>query len=84
MDREAMLKRVQEHDFALVEANLFLDTHPCDRTAQEYFKSHLSAAQAARREYEAKYGPLKAENYEGGAWTWVCDPWPWENLGRYE
>lgn len=84
MNREAMLKRVQVADFALYEARLFLDTHPTDKTALEYYKKHMAQAQAAKKEYEAKFGPLQAEDNDSGTWDWISDPWPWENLGRYE
>lgn len=84
MNREAMLKRVQVLDFALYEAHLFLDTHPADKAAQEYFKKHMELAQAAQKEFEAQFGPLRAGNYDGGNWDWVSDPWPWENPGRAE
>lgn len=76
MNREAMLKRVQVADFALYEARLFLDTHPDDKTAQDYYKKHLDLAKTAVTEFEAKFGPLKAENYDGGSWDWISDRRP--------
>lgn len=83
MDRQTMLKRVQVADFVLYEARLFLDTHPTDKTALEYFKKHQAQAETARKDFEAKYGPLMAENSQNEeCWDWVCDPWPWENTGR--
>jgi spore coat protein JB len=82
VDREAMLKKVQMHFFAAYDARLFLDTHPTDLTALDYFKTHVALGNSAKKEYEAKFGPLEAENV-GNSWNWVDDPWPWENLGRY-
>ena len=35
--REAMLQQVNQASFAAVEANLYLDTHPCDTQAMAYF-----------------------------------------------
>ena len=84
MDRQSMLRKVQAVDFALFEAQLFLDTHPTDKSAQEYYQKHLAISDAARTEYEAKYGPLQVRNYDSGNWNWVNDPWPWENMGRYQ
>lgn len=83
-NREMLLQRVQMHDFVAYEAHLFLDTHPTEMAAIEFFKLHLAAAKAARAEYEKLYGPLVVSNAEGPSWSWVKDPWPWENLGRYE
>ena len=31
--REAMLRQVDEAGYAVVDANLYLDTHPCDAAA---------------------------------------------------
>lgn len=78
-DRHKMLKKVQMYEFALVEANLFLDTHPTDQKALEYFKMQKKYHDEAVMEYTKKYGPLTAQNcmYEN-RWTWVDGPWPWE------
>jgi spore coat protein JB len=78
-DRLNMLKKVQKYEFTLVEANLFLDTHPNDQQALEYFKMQRKHHEEAVMEYTKKYGPLTAANgiYEN-KWTWVDGPWPWE------
>ena len=79
-NRELLLKRVQTCNFALVEANLFLDTHPRDRAALEYFHKHREMLKQATKEFTEKYGPLKTEDYNGeSSWEWISDPWPWEN-----
>ncbi|WP_040195815.1 spore coat protein CotJB [Candidatus Soleaferrea massiliensis] len=78
--REVLLKRVQTSTFALVEANLFLDTHPRDRAALEYFQRHHDLLQQATKEFTEKFGPLTPADYDGSpSWDWVSDPWPWEN-----
>ena len=78
-NREILLKRVQNSNFALIEANLFLDTHPTDKAALEYFKKHQEILKQATKEFTEKYGPLKASDYEGEpSWEWISDPWPWE------
>lgn len=78
-NRDAMLKRVQVYDFALYEARLFLDTHPSCKEALDYYNKHLEMAKAAKEAFEAKYGPLMAEDNKGDSWEWIKDPWPWEN-----
>ena len=35
--REAMLREVDQAGFAVVDANLYLDTHPCDAAAIDYY-----------------------------------------------
>lgn len=82
MTREALLKRVQVADFALIEARLFLDTHPSDAAAKEYYRKHFAQSEAARREFESKYGPLLENSENGAGADWISDPWPWENMGR--
>lgn len=78
-NREAMLKRLQVCDFALTEAALFLDTHPDNQEALEYYRKHLARQKEAKAEYVAKYGPIvHAGAAEGDRWSWVNDPWPWE------
>ncbi len=79
--KKAMLK-IQQLSFALVEANLYLDTHPTCEKGIAYFKKHKAALEAAKKEYEKLYGALNADNaLENGSkkWDWVTTPFPWEN-----
>ena len=77
--REAMLQQVNQANFAAVEANLYLDTHPCDTQAMAYFNQMTEAYENARKAYEAQFGPLTASaSRESAYWSWVEDPWPWE------
>lgn len=77
--REAMMRQVYQTGFALVDANLFLDTHPCDRVAISYFNQMADAYRVAAAEFEARFGPLTASaNNDNAYWSWVNDPWPWE------
>lgn len=63
----------------MVEANLYLDTHPCDMEALSYLNQMMEAYKNAKAAYEAQFGPLNAGNVtENAYWTWVSDPWPWE------
>lgn len=74
----ALMKQIQIYDFALQEAKLFLDTHPDNRSALEFYKKHLELSKQAREVYVTAYGPIVAENYDGGSWKWIDSPWPWE------
>ena len=77
--RGAMLQAVNQAGFAVIEANLYLDTHPCDTEALSYFNQMSQAYQQAKAAYETQFGPLNARNVpENAYWTWVSDPWPWE------
>ena len=67
MSREQLMRQIQQAGFALVDLNLFLDSHPQNQMALD------------QAEYEMMYGPLMAfdTNTEQG-WTWIQAPWPWE------
>lgn len=82
MNREEMLRRVQMLSFVLVDVNLFLNTHPTNQAALNYYKKYMTMYQQAKDEFEAAYGPLTsgAVNIEDG-WTWIDKPWPWELEG---
>ena len=75
-EREKLLKKVSVAQFAAWELHMYLDTHPCDRTANEMFRKYTSEARALKREYEEKYGPLTIQNSEEA--DWLYNPWPWE------
>ena len=76
---DTALMQVGQASFALVEANLYLDTHPCDAPAMAYFHQMAQAYQTAKEAYEAQFGPLTATASSDTAyWSWVNDPWPWE------
>lgn len=77
-ERKSMLICLMELDFALVETNLYLDTHPTDENA---LKLHNTLVEKYRRLeciYESKFGPLKARTMSKYPWQYVDEPWPWE------
>ncbi len=82
-----LLRELQELEFALVELNLYLDTHPDDDSALETFNKLSSRYAEARRAYEERSGPLVNFGHSDprchaapgrDPWRWVEDPWPWE------
>ncbi len=77
-ERAAMLKKVQEADFAAYDLALYLDTHPDCQTALTMYKEAAEKSCAYRREFEAAYGPLTAMASSAAApWQWIKNPWPW-------
>ena len=75
------LKRIQQLSFALVELNLYLDTHPDCKNALDLYNKYSAELKTLREEYTRKHGPLM--NFgtcpaETG-FSWVNSPWPWEN-----
>ncbi len=52
------VQTVQELEFALVEMNLYLDTHPGDANALAAFNNLATSYAMARSNYETQAGPL--------------------------
>ena len=72
----ALIRRL---DFALVETNLYLDTHPHSCTALKYFERVLDERNQAVARYEADFGPLTAGgNGARNEWLWSTGAWPWQ------
>ena len=74
------LRAVQELEFALVDLNLYLDTHPNDQNALAAFNDLAARFVTARSDYEAQFGPLVNYGHSGptASWGWIEEPWPWE------
>lgn len=78
-DQHQLLKYISEVSFALTETAIFLDTHPCDQKALDYYQKVKKQRRDAMKEYSRKYGPLQTDQVECDKyWTWVEQPWPWE------
>ena len=80
-DREAKLYNVMCYHHAIVDMNLYLDTHPNDRKAFNYLKELIKEEEMAKKEYIRKYGPLNISEDLGEKFEWIKNPWPWDNLG---
>ena len=64
-------------------ASLYLDTHPEDKEALDYFHHFNSARQQALHEYAVRFGPLTLGDVQHDgpckdSWKWATQPWPWE------
>lgn len=78
-EREKKLKTVQMHDFALEDAVLYLDGHPTDENALEYYNQQKYMLIEATKDYETEFGPMtNKRNSSSSMWYWSDDPWPWE------
>jgi spore coat protein JB len=78
-EQHQLLKHISQVSFALTDTTLFLDTHPCDQNALDYYQLVRKERQEALREYTMKYGPLLVDQVEcGSEWAWTDSPWPWE------
>ncbi len=79
-NRKALMQRIRAYDFAIVEMNLFLDTHPTDEQALSLFHMYQEKRKELILTYEAQFGPYinTVDDVKGDTFTWICDPWPWD------
>ena len=77
---ESKLKELQEIEFALVDLNLYLDTHPEDDEAVKKLAEFSEKAEALREDYEKNETILFSQHIrnEVDLSKWINDPWPWE------
>ena len=82
-EKEKLLHQISVLDFTLVDLLLFLDTHPEDQTAQEYYCHYNRLIKKLRIEFAEKYYPLTVAEagYSKDGFTWVNAPVPWECCG---
>ena len=76
------LKTLSELGFALDDALLYLDTHPCEEEALCYYQQTQDAYNEAREQYTACFGPLQiSEVAQAETHLWTATAWPWEVEG---
>lgn len=83
--KRKLMRDIQIASFSAIETALYLDTHPCDKTAMEALAKYCAEKKVATARYEAEYGPItfcacSAEGAEDGRheFSWATTPWPWE------
>lgn len=78
LSRTELLQDVMMFDFAVTDATLFLDTHPHDKNAFEYYKEACQRLQKAKQLYTEHFGPLNNRTIPNDCYDYVNAPWPWE------
>lgn len=78
-NKEQMLRDIGIVGFTVVELALYLDTHPYDRNAIEYFNHYNRIKTQLEKEFSKTYYPLSL-NYANSdqEWRWGAAPLPWE------
>lgn len=82
-NREQMLKNIGIVDFVAVELSLYLDTHPHDRGAMEYYNHYNRIRNQMKKDFSKKYYPLTTELVDcdcNQSWSWGEAPLPWEGV----
>lgn len=79
-EQASMLHDIGVVDFVAVEMAEYLDTHPLDREAMEYFNHYMRMKNQMMRDYAGKFGPLSHSVADtcGKEWKWALQPMPWE------
>lgn len=79
-EKNRLLEEINVLDFVLVELVLFLDTHPENQEAMNYFDYYNQMKKEKMKEYGKLYGPLTLDQARGGTneFLWTIQPWPWE------
>ncbi len=78
-EREELLRCIDTTSFAIDDVALYLDTHPKDKAALEYYEKVNTLRQQAVKEYTTHFGPLTIDDVNTkNMWSWIQEPWPWE------
>ena len=78
-EEQRMLNDIGIVDFVLTELMLYLDTHPDDRNAMEYFNYYAQIKNKMTKDFSMMYFPLTKDQAEStNRWRWGDAPLPWE------
>ena len=79
MEEKKLLNWIHMISFSMVEITEYLDTHPYDIEAMEYYNYLVKMRTQALQEYTSLYGPLVLDFFHPeDSWCWALKPWPWE------
>lgn len=79
LNKQTLRAIIDESSFAMLDAGLFLDTHPDSIEALDFFHKARCLRQEAMEEYTRNFGPLTPQDVDTeNIWTWNSGPWPWE------
>ena len=77
-EQQQAMQQLRRHKFAIIDAGMYLDGHPEDETALQYFRSMCEQYTKAAAVYQKNFGALQPCDAAGKRWTWIDAPWPWE------
>ena len=79
MNQKELYEWIMMLGFCAVDMMLYLDTHPDDEEALNYFNQCNTLYNAAKQSYQEQFGPLNAfSEQERSSWDWNTAPMPWE------
>lgn len=79
-NRQALLEKVMQYNFAITDLNLYLDNYPNDANVINIFNNYRNLYLNAVKDFENSYGPLEITDnpVNTNNWVWDKNPWPWE------
>lgn len=81
MNERTLRRKIEAIDFAILETELFLDTHPNDRRAMQTLREYRTRRKGEIANYESRFGKyiVTTDNVDAqDRWNWIDSPWPWE------
>lgn len=80
-EKQSLINWITMMEFCAIDMQLYLDTHPTDQKAIEYFNECVRLLENAKRTLKEKYGVFFTVS-EGAPYeeyfTWTNMPMPWE------
>lgn len=80
--RNTALVELMALDFAIEELGLYLDTHADDWEALQLYLTYVNLVKEGRVQYQKMHGPLFQTDVNESGYTWLNNPWPWEEGGN--
>ncbi len=82
VDQRNLRYYIDAVSFTALDTAMFLDTHPRNREATQYFHKYNKARSQALKEYNNRFGPLMIDQVnDDNFMRWINNPWPWEMEG---
>ena len=82
INKAELMDIINKSSFAMDDTRLFLNTHPYDNEARNYFNKMEQIRNQAITTYEANFGPLKWYSPDtSSVREWNKGPWPWQSGG---
>ena len=82
INKAELMDIINKSSFAMDDTRLYLDTHPFDNEARNYFNKMEQIRHQAKTTYEANFGPLTSYSPDmSNVREWNKGPWPWQSGG---
>ncbi len=82
-EREKMLFKIQELDFAMNDLSLKLDVDPNNQELYSMFKNYAMELKNLCEKYAKEVEVLELIKDVNGRYTWIKNPWPWDGGKKY-